>query len=278
MKLIPLIDRSTDKLELLITKNFGDDYGYVLGLLKKLPAVCCISLDGQTIGFLNLKQTLKTVHIPIYLNREMYDNEVSELMQAIHVLLQGMEYQYLVFVQRKPIPEILSVLKKFVEVENIGLHYCKESSQTSYEISPDTFTWTANIPDPTALKSLHLQCFADEKEYVVGTWDSLIAQYLASEKQKICFACFQDGLLVGSILGYLGDTNAYIYSVCVLPACSSRGIGSKLMRLFLNQCPSLQVELHVYSENKAATALYEKLGFWKTGIASLVARNIINVK
>lgn len=87
-----------------------------------------------------------------------------------------------------------------------------------------------------------------------------------SEKATVS-AVVEDGKIVSMVAGYteeLTDNVAYISVVATLKEAQGKGYGKKTVKQFLDVCISKGISaVHLYTDasNKAAIALYERLGF-----------------
>ena len=73
----------------------------------------------------------------------------------------------------------------------------------------------------------------------------------------------------GYLLGMIVCDEAEVYRVAADPACRRQGIGSGLLRAFLDVCVSRgvkQVSLEVRAANDPAVRMYEKAGFAHAGL------------
>lgn len=89
------------------------------------------------------------------------------------------------------------------------------------------------------------------------------AQKLA-DRAVLCEAWLDDEL-VGLLAGYLDDrNNAFISNLSVVSSVSRRGVGSELMRMFLQTATirsAKVISLEIAENNKAAEKFYQTFGF-----------------
>lgn len=115
--------------------------------------------------------------------------------------------------------------------------------------------------------------FATRLEDALKTPIEKTAQNLAM-KNAYTFGAFSEEKLVGNVTLVRNLTpklhhRAAVYAVYVTPSERGKGLASRLMHQFLEFATTIQelerLDLAVASENKAAIALYEQLGFEKYG-------------
>ena len=104
---------------------------------------------------------------------------------------------------------------------------------------------------------------AAEKLLFSDPWqESAIAEHLVSS-HLVFFVFEEEGERQGYLLGSLIPPEGEIYRVATLPSYRRRGVGEALCRAHLATCDSCYLE--VRRGNKAARALYERLGFVLVG-------------
>jgi ribosomal protein S18 acetylase RimI-like enzyme len=273
MKLIPVTDRSPEVLQKIVKEHFSDDAEETLRLLEKIQEPYFITEGGEITGYLNLKQYQKTIYIPIYLKCLPDESEIRGLAMEIQAELRTLDHKYFVIVLRKSLPGMLNSLMKYIPVEDTVRDYRKEKVQGLYDLGLSEYRWSEAIEDVPALKALHADAYSYEKEYVIGTWDDLLDQFLSSPTPKITITCHAGERLVGSAIGYAHESHTYIYSICVAGDHQGKGIGARLMRRFINASRGKAIELKVYSNNEHAVAMYERFGFEFRDLSSLVGYN-----
>jgi ribosomal protein S18 acetylase RimI-like enzyme len=155
-------------------------------------------------------------------------------------------------------------------VEDSVRDYCREGNQLIYDVEKGEYQWIDTIADVSALKALHADAYSYEKEYEVGTWDDLIDRFLSCQTPKITICCYSGTRLIGSVIGFMYDSYNYIYSICVANEYQGKGIGSGLMRCFVNASQGKAIQLRVYSNNHMAWTMYEHFGFEFVELSALV--------
>ena len=92
---------------------------------------------------------------------------------------------------------------------------------------------------------------------------------LLSENRNYLYAAFADDQPVGFLLAYRlprvdrDQDMVYLYEICVLPQHRRRGIGTKMIQLFKEEChfsKIMQIWVGTETGNAAARALYESTG------------------
>lgn len=114
----------------------------------------------------------------------------------------------------------------------------------------------ADDKDVAAFAALHALCF--DKAWDAQTIAGLLAQA----------PVFALGTEKGFILARAAGGEAEILTLAVHPAARRRGLGAALVRAAAEQARTMQAEtlfLEVGTDNAAARALYESLGFSKVG-------------
>lgn len=270
IKIIPISDRSPEVLDSVVSECFCDDTARTLMLLQKVPNPFFV-MDGSTIvGYLNLKQIGGTMYIPIYLRERLADGLIPVLLGGIKSILHKHEYRYFVLSLRKPISGFLGTMTHHFTVEDSVRDYRRAGKPQLLDAGGFEYQWTDAIDNVSALKALHADAYSYEKEYVVGNWDDLIDQFMSSKSPKITLCCNSGSRLIGSAIGYVYDTHTYIYSICVANEYQGMGVGSGLIRRFVNESKGKAIELRVYSNNESAHTMYEHFGFELVDLSSLV--------
>lgn len=96
---------------------------------------------------------------------------------------------------------------------------------------------------------LHSQCFKTEFQYPEQMALPGIVYWLADEDKKIASVlCFETG-------------SGMIYNVCTALGHQRKGYARTLLRRVLSDHRQQDVNLHVWTDNAPAIALYESLGF-----------------
>ena len=134
-----------------------------------------------------------------------------------------------------------------------------------------TLRLQALLDNPAAFASSH----ADELAFYDSVWIGRVESAHARAGNMTFYAEIA-GDLVGMAGAFWSDRQnmrhvASVYGVYVRPARRGMGIGGMLMRRLLSELSALpqieKVSLSVNSEERAAVALYEKLGFVCVGVA-----------
>jgi len=274
MQLIPVTDRSTGVLQKIVTEHFPINAEHTLGLLQKIPNLYLISEGGNIIGYLNFKQFNGNGYCPLCISQSLSANSSEELARAICKQAEAQCGRYYIILMREPMPNLLSSMLPYIRLEDSGRDYRRPKSSKLLELGESDLRWSADVPDEKALKALHLDAYAYEKDYVFGTWDELIDNFLSSDIPKIMISCYLGNTLVGCAIGNDYDTHTYIYSICVAIKHEGQGIGAGLMRRFINQSLGKEVQLKVYANNARAVRMYEHFGFKFIDITTLVGSNI----
>ncbi|HPS40369.1 MAG TPA: GNAT family N-acetyltransferase, partial [Candidatus Cloacimonadota bacterium] len=173
---------------------------------------------------------------------------------------------------RNSLPGLLDCFDKYLQPEDAVRDYRREGDSKSYPETDQGYRWSSRIEDINYLKALHYDAYSYEKEYVIGTWGDLIDIYVNSDIPKQIIACYSAEKLIGCAIGYLYPSHAYIYSLCVLSGYQDHGIGTELMRRFINLSGNMPIELKVYRNNEKALAMYERYGFQFTQLSSIVVK------
>jgi ribosomal-protein-alanine N-acetyltransferase len=91
---------------------------------------------------------------------------------------------------------------------------------------------------------------------------------LASWYPELFLAALKGDLLVGYVVAAANEDRGHIISLAVRPDCRRQRIGTDLLASLMEHLRSLEVvavSLEVRADNSAAIALYEKLGFVRSG-------------
>lgn len=114
---------------------------------------------------------------------------------------------------------------------------------------------------PDDMAKLHARCFTTPRPWSTD-------EFAATLDQPGCFPLFcDDGFLLGRVI----VDEAELLTLAIAPEHRHAGLGTHLTRGFLDSAHdrgAKQAFLEVGSDNKAAIALYEKLGFARTGTRS----------
>lgn len=113
-----------------------------------------------------------------------------------------------------------------------------------------------------AFARLHARCFA-------RSWDAAAMRTFLSAPSCANVAAFHDGDLTGLVLARAAADEAEILTLAVAPHVRRRGIGEALMRAIeatLAGSGVRRLALEVGAGNRAARALYVKLGFERVGL------------
>ena len=105
-------------------------------------------------------------------------------------------------------------------------------------------------------------------------WQERLAENFAPGKTDLPLAAELNGEVVGNaglhpIGSHLRRRHVLMLGIAVLPQAQRQGVGSALMAAMCDYADrwagALRLELHVYSDNHAAIALYKKFGFQLEG-------------
>ena len=120
---------------------------------------------------------------------------------------------------------------------------------------------TATLSDLPALARLHAQCFA-------SPWDvEFLGRMLAQPGAFFMLATEMDNA-AGFVIARVVAGEAEILSLGVLPDCRRKGLGSAMVRKAAEHAAqegAVAIFLEVSTENDAARALYDRLGFCEVG-------------
>jgi ribosomal-protein-alanine N-acetyltransferase len=105
----------------------------------------------------------------------------------------------------------------------------------------------------------------ENKSFDRDAWDrGLFLYYLAQSAKSVFVVATIDHRVVGYALAFHSRTRAEIHSIAVAPGARGRGVGQALLKRLIALLRGRgfeTVSLNVRLENKAAIALYQKLGF-----------------
>ncbi len=108
-----------------------------------------------------------------------------------------------------------------------------------------------------------------EKELFSDDWSEDSIRGLLPKNYTLCYVAEADGEIAGYFLGTQLFEDAEVYRVAVAPTYRRCGIGRALMEHFLAESKAGGAEnwfLEVRSQNAAAKALYEGLGYAATSV------------
>ena len=107
-----------------------------------------------------------------------------------------------------------------------------------------------------------------EKASFKNPYTLKILRLLASWYPELFLAALKGNLLVGYVVAAANEDRGHIISLAVRPDCRRQRIGTNLLTSLMEHLTSLEVaavSLEVRADNPAAIALYEKLGFVRSG-------------
>jgi [ribosomal protein S18]-alanine N-acetyltransferase len=107
-----------------------------------------------------------------------------------------------------------------------------------------------------------------EKASFKNPYTSKILRLLASWYPELFLTALKGNLLVGYVVAAANEDRGHIISLAVRPDCRRQRIGTDLLASLMERLKSLEVmtvSLEVRADNLAAIALYEKLGFVRSG-------------
>lgn len=94
---------------------------------------------------------------------------------------------------------------------------------------------------------------------------SLVAETDADDTRILGFGDFRK----------LDEKTGFLSYIAVNPEARGQGVATALIRAFTSQHPELaELQLDVFSDNRAAISLYEKLGFTKTSSTVWISREV----
>jgi len=97
---------------------------------------------------------------------------------------------------------------------------------------------------------------------------SLPTLQLAYQQSDLTYLAEFDGIPVGYLFGTISGSTSHLARIAVLSGYKRQHIASRLMEKFftaLQERGITQVTLNTQSDNQASLALYDKMGFRKTG-------------
>ncbi|MDR1755123.1 MAG: ribosomal protein S18-alanine N-acetyltransferase [Eubacterium sp.] len=112
------------------------------------------------------------------------------------------------------------------------------------------------------LKSLEDICF--KEPWSLGM---LVSSF--EDEHSVIITHDTEGEIVGYVIGRCMADECELYRICVLPEFRKQGIGTLLIREFIEKCKNLFVKkifLEVASRNLKAISLYESCGFKRTAM------------
>ena len=273
MKLEVVTDTSTKYLHEVCSNYYPQQENELIPLFKKLKGLHFIVQEKVNVGFINFKSTDSTIYIPMHFNRVFSIKEIKQYLCALQIILNEKEYEYITFIARNQEANIFRQMRDYCEFENAGISYMKDDGHTLIEIKPDQYKYQEGITNLDEVKRLFVHCFDYEKEYVIGRMGDLIDLYVEDYPNDYTVFCYDGKRIIGGLLSVEHSTYAYVYLLCTDPEYTCKGIGEKLMQQFFNRFVDKEnVKLNVYSENKQAVRLYERLGFKPIKMTSLVCR------
>ena len=113
-------------------------------------------------------------------------------------------------------------------------------------------------------------------EQALHLWRSLPGMGLSSADEKAnihdfllknpktCFVAIKNGKLVGTIMGGSDGRRGYIYHLAVQQSDQNKGIGKKLVYLYLNEFKALGIQkchIFVISNNAEGITFWKKVGW-----------------
>jgi ribosomal protein S18 acetylase RimI-like enzyme len=116
-----------------------------------------------------------------------------------------------------------------------------------------------DLPD---VENIDSACFEDLWIY------SLPTLQLAFRQSSLSYLAEINGKPVGYLLGTISSQTAHLARIAVLAEYTRHHIASQLMGAFFTDLKSQninQVTLNTQSDNQASLALYDKMGFRRTG-------------
>jgi ribosomal protein S18 acetylase RimI-like enzyme len=264
--LVYLSDRSAESIELIVKElhplpEHGERIATILGKAKNLYL---LRHKGQLCGFINIKPhpAKSVVYCPLYYMGDSSHFMPGEVVGQIKQLFPESKAIFCVFITflNVNIDSIWAAHKPWDT--SIGMRLeAKDMHCVVYR--PEQVVCEIEEIAYDELLALHQQAYASEPEYVMGEWDELLEQFYTSPNHTIV-SCRLQGGLIGACLGYQQETEHYIYSVCLLPQHTGKGMGRYMLERYLFLIQSPVYSLSVMTNNLAAKQLYEKLGFTRT--------------
>lgn len=101
----------------------------------------------------------------------------------------------------------------------------------------------------------------------VEGWSAESFKSEAAKENGIVICAYENSRIIGLICGFFAADEAEITSVAVDNNYRRRGIGDRLIKLFLEQLPksTMSIFLEVRESNIPAVSLYKKHGFFPVG-------------
>lgn len=105
---------------------------------------------------------------------------------------------------------------------------------------------------------------------------SIPMQYPSSESDRVLLAMTSvEGLLGFADFRLLGNGRAFLSYICVASEARGRGLATSLINSFLEDHPHItELGLDVFPDNRAARALYTKLGFETCSTSAWITRKL----
>lgn len=97
-------------------------------------------------------------------------------------------------------------------------------------------------------------------------WSEKDFSYFLCHTCSFCLGFFNEGALIGYLVGLLVQGELDLASVAVLPEERQKKVGKRLLTAAQNHTFIQQIVLEVESTNQAAIRLYESCGFTRVGI------------
>ena len=119
------------------------------------------------------------------------------------------------------------------------------------------------------LELIHLPRLMEvERGSFASPWSEADFCYLLANRDALCLGLLHCGELIGYALGYFDGRDFYLASLAVVPAYRNQGWGGQLLLRILRLAAAQGASccaLEVRSANRAARALYRKVGFRTVG-------------
>jgi ribosomal protein S18 acetylase RimI-like enzyme len=128
--------------------------------------------------------------------------------------------------------------------------------------NPDIYIRKISESDLPEVEKIDAVSFEDLWVY------SLPTLQLAYQQSDLTFLAEMAGMPVGYLFGTLSGSTAHLARIAVLSEYKRHQIASNLIKTFftaLHDCGINQVTLNTQSNNQASLALYDKMGFRRTG-------------
>jgi len=179
--------------------------------------------------------------------------------------------EYIEFSHYSNSNSILSELNRI----DASLEYVRENTEVSTgHLLEGEFQFCDDISDYNELIDFHNFCFADDADYCKSDWAKLLDSYRNSRFPKIISNCYSGNRIVGTCIGQhvINMGKKYLYSIAVHPEFRGKKIGHQLIHNFLKAQPQISSFLHVLESAESPIHLYEKNGFKKSRIVSIICR------